>query len=68
LAEIKKLHSRGSVDDLTQALIKIDHLELKYPSYYETARFIRGEVASTLHEKEGGEDLNYANHMRNYHP
>ena len=68
VAEIKKLQTSGTADDLTRALIKIDDLEIKFPPLSETARFYRGEVGYDLYKKTGEENLSYSNHMRNYRP
>jgi hypothetical protein len=51
--EIKELQKSNNIDDLKKALFMVSETERKYPFCFDTARYYRGEIVSSLVDKDG---------------
>lgn len=47
-AEVKELQKSNNIDDLKKALFMVSEAERKYPFCFDTARYYRGEIVSSL--------------------
>lgn len=52
-AEVKELQKSNNIADLKKALFMVSNAERKYPFCANTARYYRGEIVSSLDDKDG---------------
>jgi hypothetical protein len=51
-SEVKELQKSNNIDDLKKALFMVSETEKKYPFCFDTARYYRGEIISSLADKD----------------
>ena len=51
-SEVKELQKSNNIDDLKKALFMVSEAERKYPFCFDTARYYRGEIVSSLADKD----------------